>query len=70
MLRAFQVHPNDNVATLLDDASGTIQVLGPQPQEIRLLEKISSGHKVALTDIAVNKPNGVRSISQFRLSPW
>ena len=55
MLRAFQVHPNDNVATLLDDASGTIQVLGPQPKEIRLLEKISSGHKVAMKDIALKE---------------
>jgi len=51
--RCFQIHPQDNVATLLDDASGTVQLLGAQPQEIRLLEKIALGHKVALRDIAI-----------------
>ena len=51
--RCFQIQPQDNVATLLDDASGTVQVLGAQPQEIRLLENIALGHKVALWDIAV-----------------
>jgi len=50
--RAFQVHPADNVATLLDDADEVVQVLGGQPSEIQLLEKISRGHKVALRDIA------------------
>ena len=54
MSRAFQIHPNDNVATLLDDADGDIQIIGSNPQEIRLVEKISRGHKVALTDIAAN----------------
>ncbi len=48
--RCFQIQPQDNVATLLDDADGQIQILGSQPQEIRLLEKISRGHKVALKD--------------------
>jgi altronate dehydratase small subunit len=50
--RAFQIHPADNVATLLDDAEDVVQVLGAQLLEIRLLEKISRGHKVALQDIA------------------
>ena len=54
--RAFQVHTNDNVATLLDDADGAVQIIGSKPQEIRLLERISRGHKVALTDIAANAP--------------
>jgi len=53
--RCFQIQPQDNVATLLDDASGTIQVLGAQPQEIQLLDKIALGHKVALRDIAVGE---------------
>ena len=53
--RAFQIQPQDNVATLLDDAAtGAAGVLGTQPQEIRLLEKIERGHKVALKDITVN----------------
>ena len=52
MPRCFQIQPQDNVATLLDDGSDTVQVLGTQPQEIQLLEKIAPGHKVALRDIA------------------
>jgi len=48
--RAFQVHPADNVATLLDDGDIAVKVLG-EPSEIQLLEKISRGHKVALRDI-------------------
>ena len=55
-MRCFQVQPQDNVATLLDDAEENIQIIGAQPREIRLLEKISRGHKVALTDIAANTP--------------
>jgi len=53
--RCFQIQPQDNVATLLDDASGTIRVLGAQPREIQLLEKIALGHKVALRDITVGE---------------
>jgi len=55
MLRCFQISPADNVATMLDDGNGAAQVLGKPPQEIRLLEKIERGHKVALRDIAVNE---------------
>lgn len=53
--RCFQIQPQDNVATLLDNASGTVQVLGAQPQEIQLLGKIAPGHKVALCDIAAGE---------------
>ena len=53
--RCFQIQPQDNVATLLDDASGTVRVLGVQMQEVRLLEKIALGHKVALRDIAAGE---------------
>ena len=54
MARSFQVHPQDNVATLLDDvaAGAVVQVLGAQPQEIRATEAIARGHKIALVDIA------------------
>jgi altronate dehydratase small subunit len=55
ILRAFQVQTNDNVATLLDDASGEIQILGAQPEKILLSEKISRGHKVALKDFIVGE---------------
>ena len=54
MARSFQVHPHDNVATLLDDvaAGAVVQVLGAQPQEARATEAIARGHKIALVDIA------------------
>jgi altronate dehydratase small subunit len=55
MPHCFQIQPQDNVATLLDDANGTVRVLGAQPQEIQLLEKIALGHKVALRDIAAGE---------------
>ena len=55
MLRCFQIHPDDNVATLLDDGDGVAQVFGAQPREIRLTETIAHGHKVAMRDIAVNE---------------
>ena len=54
--RAFQIHVEDNVATLLDDAGlGLIEVLGVSPGQIQSLEKIARGHKIALHDIAVNE---------------
>lgn len=54
--RAFQIQPQDNVATLLDDAPADVAaVLGASPQDICLLEKIERGHKVALCDIAANE---------------
>jgi hypothetical protein len=52
MPSAFHLHIDDNVATVLDDASGIIRVVGAQPQEIQLLENIPRGHKVALKEIA------------------
>lgn len=56
MRHCFQVNPQDNVATLLDDASGVVPVLGAQPQEIHLLEPVARGHKVALREIAAGEP--------------
>jgi altronate dehydratase small subunit len=54
--RAFQIQPDDNVATLLDDAvAGSVQVVGATPGEIDTIEQIEHGHKVALRDIAVNE---------------
>ena len=56
MSRCFQIHAADNVATLLEDASGVVQVLGVAPQEIQLRENIARGHKVALKEIAAGDP--------------
>lgn len=51
----FKIHPEDNVATLLTDASsGTLPVRGTGgPASVVLTEAIELGHKVALCDIAV-----------------
>jgi hypothetical protein len=56
-LRAFQIHPDDNVATCLDDVvPGTVSILGSMPAEILAIENISRDHKIALRDIAANEP--------------
>ena len=51
--RAFQVQPQDNVATLLDDAvAGPVELVGgPANQLIQLREPVNLGHKVALADL-------------------
>ena len=54
--RCFQIHGNDNVATLMDDAAvETVMVTGAGDGEVPALEKISHGHKIALRDIAANE---------------
>lgn len=54
--RAFQIHGEDNVATMLDDASGDeVEILGACSGQIRLSDKISRGHKIALRDIGANE---------------
>jgi len=56
--RCFQVHPYDNVATLLDDVhSGELNVSGDAPDRVvTALEPISLGHKIALTLISRGDP--------------
>ena len=54
--RCFQIQPQDNVATLMDDAAaGAIEVIGATRCEIIAPEKIERGHKVAMCDIAANE---------------
>ncbi len=54
--RCFQIQPQDNVATMMDDAvAGSIEVIGATRQEIVASEKIERGHKIALRDIAPNE---------------
>src|SRR4051794_1781812 len=54
--RCFQLHAQDNVATMLDDAAAgtTVSVLGAdlEDQILTAAEAISLGHKVALRDLA------------------
>ncbi len=58
MTCAFQVHPTDNVATLLADAeAGPIEVVqGQQRGELVLRQEITYGHKVALADLEAGAP--------------
>lgn len=61
-VRCFQVHPADNVATLLDDAAaaGSVQVIGAASASggstLIAREAIARGHKIALIDIAAGGP--------------
>src|SRR5580704_11277299 len=49
----FQIHSLDNVGTMIGDAAdGAVQVIGEKVDEIVATERISSGHKIALRDIA------------------
>jgi hypothetical protein len=54
---AFQIHPADNVATLLDDAGAeAVLILGSSaPLEVALVGPIALAHKVALRDIAAGE---------------
>jgi hypothetical protein len=54
--KCFHINAADNVATLLEDAKGVVQVFGAAPQEILLVEPIACGHKVALWDVAIGEP--------------
>ena len=50
--RCFQIHPGDNVATLLEDtAAGSVEVVGGA-SSVSAGEPIARGHKIALVDIA------------------
>ena len=57
MKNAFQIHPTDNVATLLDDAAAeTVLILGaPEPLKVVLACPIALAHKVALCDIVAGE---------------
>lgn len=54
MTRAFQVHPADNVATMLDDAvpGAPVSVLGSDAgKSVIAREAIVAAHKIALADV-------------------
>lgn len=56
-MRCFRIRPDDNVATLLDDApAGPAQLLGAGPGGIEILESIALGHKVAVNAIPSGQP--------------
>ncbi len=51
--RAIVLHPDDNVATALDDIARG-DVLNLAGREVRAVDAIPFGHKIALTAIAEN----------------
>ena len=54
--RAFQIQPQDNVATLAEDVpGGAVELIGAGQGEVPAREKISRGHKVAVRDIAADE---------------
>jgi hypothetical protein len=56
MPRCFQINPQDNVATLIDDApAGPVEIVGAACGKIVTTEAISRGHKVALTELAAGR---------------
>lgn len=53
--RAYQIHAQDNVATLLDDApAGPVQLLGAvvPGATVQATEPVARAHKIALSDLA------------------
>jgi hypothetical protein len=59
MPRAFCIHVEDNVATLLDDAPqpGVARILGTaRVNEVASLEPIMLGHKIAICDMPAGQP--------------
>ncbi len=54
--RCFQIQPDDNVATMIDDAAaGSVELVGAATGEIVAAENIARGHKIALRDLAANE---------------
>ena len=51
--RAFQIHPNDSVAVLLDDAQpGPVSILGsPLASPVSINQPIRLGHKMAVRSL-------------------
>src|SRR5262245_60066218 len=55
-MRCFKINPADNVATMLDDASGgPVEVLGQAGLNITLSEPVKIGHKIAICDISAGQ---------------
>ncbi len=52
--RAFQIHPGDTVATLIDalEEPGPVECIGAAPAPLVAREPIAAGHKIAVQDIA------------------
>jgi altronate dehydratase small subunit len=57
-MKAFRIHPEDNVAVLLEDCeAGEVEILGAGVLDpVRAAEPIRAGHKIALADIGAGEP--------------
>ena len=56
---AIQIMPNDNVVTVVEDASSgdDVQYMTPEgPRQTALVEPVPMGHKVAVCDIGTGQP--------------
>jgi hypothetical protein len=53
MKRAIIVSPRDNVATVLEDVvtGDTVKTTGEERLEVKAVEDIPTGHKIALADL-------------------
>ena len=62
--RAFQIQPQDNVATMVEDIQdGLVELAGAGHGEVPAREKILRGHKIAVRDISTEEAvvkSGVR----------
>jgi hypothetical protein len=60
VIRCVQIHPSDNVATLLDDvpaASVKVRVVGASTRDdLTAAEPIPQSHKIALRDLRAGEP--------------
>lgn len=56
-MTAFQIHISDNVATALEPLHpGSVQLRGDRMEpEVKAVEEIPAGHKIALRDIAAGE---------------
>ena len=65
MLRAIVLHPDDNVATLIDAgcASQSVRLTGEATGRLNLLVDVPFGHKCALRPIA--KGDAIRKYGQI-----
>jgi hypothetical protein len=56
--RALRLHPNDNVCVVLENAEpGPVELLGDSAaQAVDAVERITSGHKLALNPIDMGEP--------------
>ena len=65
MLRAIVLHPDDNVATLIDTgrAAQSVRLTGNAAGELELLADVPFGHKCAVRPIA--KGDAIRKYGQI-----